>query len=147
LAAAKKNDNGTKPLTSTNWTVSGTSYKGTFTGFTSNALLAVDNNVTTIPNIEIQFAGTPAAGTYAVVNNLTYGGTLSSSQCFIDESDSSADYIYYSDNGGTVTVTVNGGKVTATFNNVGMASQSGFDNNGNATFTSVGTTSGALIEQ
>ena len=46
FGCSKKSDNGTKPVTATTWTISGTTYKGTFTGFTSNELLAVDNNAT-----------------------------------------------------------------------------------------------------
>jgi hypothetical protein len=146
FSCSKKSDNGTQPLTATNWTFGGTTYKGTYTGITNNDLIANDNAITTFPNIEMQFGSTPTAGTYTVINNLTDNGTIGSTQCYINMSDGNGDYEYYSYNGGTVTVTINNGKVTASFNNIGMAT-SGFDNNNNLVFTPTGKVSGTLIQQ
>ena len=56
FGCSKKSDNGTTPLTATNWTFGGTTYKGTFTGFTASDLIANDNAVTALPDIEIQLA-------------------------------------------------------------------------------------------
>ena len=147
FSCSKKSDSGTQPLTATSWTFGGTTYKGSFTGLTNNDLIATDNAVTAIPDIEMQFSGTPAAGTYTVVNNLTYNGMLSATQCYINMSDGNGDYEYYSYNGGTVMVKVNSGKITASFTNITMGPQNGFDGNGNPVFSSAGTVSGTLIEQ
>ena len=74
FSCSKKSDSGTQPLTATNWTFGGTTYKGSNTTLFQGDLIATDNAVTVIPDIEVQFNGTPVAGTYTVVNNLTDNG-------------------------------------------------------------------------
>ena len=142
---SKKSENSIQPVTSTTWTISGSTYKGSYTSFTQGELLSMDNDIITLPQIYILFNNeTPAAGNYTVVNTLTVN-SLSAGQCYLETNDSGHNMLY--SNGGSVKVTLNNGKVTASFNNVPMVTQTGIDGSGNPTFTSSGTTSGTLIQQ
>ncbi len=144
IAGCSKSGGSSSGSKSSTWTVADTTYTSSSTSFTNNELLGIDSKVSPAPQIGIQFADTPAAGSYTVVNQ--YNTSVGTNQCSILETKGSGT-LFVSTGGGSVTVTVSKGKITASFKNIEMGVLSGITNNGVFTFTDAGSSSGTLAEQ